>query len=227
MQDVGLGRTPDFRREREYRFIDEYFNRLGAVIVDGDLRAGSARLVELACAALGAAGFRCARTRRADGRFSRAARRTARRLMKDERTREALRDKFEGVGLDGRLIANRLKTIIESEDEETALKAIDIAIKVTGDYAPTRVDQRNLNANLSGNIFAGPTAFMDRVGKPDVSGVLPPAPDITPLEQELTHGEAQPRREHVRQHRDHDPFKRLGDESARRDRNDDRDDRRE
>lgn len=176
---VALGR-PDWRRERERSFVDAYARRV-LLVLDGPISA--ARLTGLAADALREAGWRCALR---DVR-SRTTRRKARAMIRDSRTHEALRDKFTDAGLTGDLIAKRLRDIIEDEDAEHCLKAIDIAIKVTGDYAPTK--QHNLNVNAGrGNIFEGGGIFARGVGKPIVDGELPalvPASPLTPLEQEL------------------------------------------
>lgn len=195
---VGLGPRPDFTREREFRFIDEYFARLGCAAVDGDHAPRTKQLVELACYALRAAGYRCARPNR-QGRFTKRAVRKARQMMRDPRTEDALREKFAEVGLDGRFIANRLRRLIESEDEQAALKAIDIAIKVTGDYAPTKAQNFNANVGVRSNIFDGGATFLDKVGKPVTA--LPPAPDLTTFEQEMSNASTSPGREYVGEYR--------------------------
>lgn len=135
--------------------------------------------------------------------------------MRDPRVHSALRDRFQEAGLTGELIAKRLKTIIETEDAENSLKAIDIAIKVTGDYAPTK--QQNLNVNAS-RAFFGDGSLLESTGKPIADIVQPALP--TP-HKEIIHAEPANRDQFERiDHRHHSPD--VGrDHAARRHRDDD------
>ena len=61
----------------------------------------------------------------------------------------ALKDELVEAGLTAEYKATKLKEHCDSTEDATSLKALDMAIKVTGEYAPKEAVNLNLNATIS------------------------------------------------------------------------------
>jgi len=72
----------------------------------------------------------------------------AARIDKLPQVQQALKDKLDAVGLTSDYKAEKIKKHCDSDDDNTSLKGLDMAIKVAGDYAP----KENLNVNLNADI---------------------------------------------------------------------------
>lgn len=90
------------------------------------------------------------------------------------RVQEHIRQSFAAAGLDDKAIADRLKRIVEGSNDEVALRAIELAIKATTGFAPTK------SAHLVRNENAGSDRFFHK-GK----FTAPGRPSLTaPVNQE-------------------------------------------
>jgi hypothetical protein len=61
----------------------------------------------------------------------------------------ALKDEMEIVGLTTQYRAEKLKEHCDSPEDSTSLKALDMSIKVAGEYAPKEAVNVNLNADIT------------------------------------------------------------------------------